>query len=106
MRIHEGNLQTLPASIPEVQTFTRITQEFPAEGTTARVVVKAPAADRVEVGQALRQLDREAISSDDFVGSGRHHVGAGAGDAVRRVGPEGRRSDHLAAYPPRPDSTR
>jgi RND superfamily putative drug exporter len=74
MRIHEGNLQTLPASIPEVQTFTRITQEFPAEGTTATVVVKAAAADRAAVGQALRTLDHEAIGTDDFVGSGRDPV--------------------------------
>ena len=74
MRIHEGNLQTLPASIPEVQTFTRITQEFPAEGTTAAVVVKASPADRAAVGQALRRLDRDAIRSDDFVGSGRDPV--------------------------------
>src|SRR3954452_3869533 len=74
MRIHEGNLQTLPASIPEVQTFTRITQEFPAEGTNAAVVVKASPADRAAVGQALRRLDRDAIRSDDFVGSGRDPV--------------------------------
>ena len=74
MRIHSGNLQTLPASIPEVQTYARITQEFPSEGTTATVVVKAARADRAEVGQALRKLDREAIGTDDFVGSGREPV--------------------------------
>ena len=74
MRIHSGNLQTLPASIPEVQTYARITQEYPSEGTTATVVVKAARADRAEVGQALRNLDREAIGTDDFVGSGREPV--------------------------------
>ena len=41
MKLHSGNLQTLPDDIPEVQTFTRMTEEFPIEGTTAAVVVKA-----------------------------------------------------------------
>jgi RND superfamily putative drug exporter len=74
MRIHSGNLQTLPASIPEVQTYTRITQEYPAEGTTATVVVKASPDQRAGVGDALRQLDRRAIATSDFVGSGRDPV--------------------------------
>ena len=67
MKIHSGNLQTLPASIPEVQTYTRITQEFPGEGTTASLVVKASAGDRAEVAGALRGLDRAAIDTPDFV---------------------------------------
>ena len=74
MRIHSGNLQTLPASIPEVQTFDRITHEYPAEGTTATVVVKAPAGDRAEVTQALQRLDRTAADTADFVGSGRDPI--------------------------------
>ena len=47
----------------EVQTFERITHEYPSEGTTATVVVKAPAADRAEVRQALRRLDRTATGT-------------------------------------------
>jgi len=75
MKIHSANLQTLPASIPEVQTLTRISQEFPEEGTTASVVVKAPAADRAEVANALTGLDRAAVATPDFVESG--------GEAIR-----------------------
>ncbi len=74
MRIHSGNLQTLPADIPEVQTYTRITQEYPAEGTTASVVVKAAAADSGAVGRSLRRLDRTAAETADFVGSGEDRV--------------------------------
>ena len=81
MKIHESNLKTLPASIPEVQTFTRISAAYPAEGTTATVVVKASPADRVAVGQALRQLDRRAVATAAFVGSGH--------DAVRVSGDGG-----------------
>ncbi len=75
MKIHSANLQTLPASIPEVQTLTRISQEFPEEGTTASVVVKASAADRAEVANALTGLDRAAVATPDFVESG--------GEAIR-----------------------
>ncbi len=74
MRIHSGNLQTLPATIPEVQTFAKIAQEYPSEGTTATLVVKARADDRAQVAQALRRLDREAVATPDFVGSGRDPV--------------------------------
>ncbi len=59
MKIHQANLQTLPADIPEVQTFTRLTQEFPVEGATAQVVVHAPEADKEAVASALAALDRE-----------------------------------------------
>ena len=74
MKIHQANLQTLPADIPEVQTFTRLTQEFPVEGATARVVVEAPAGDQAAVASALAALDAKATGTDDFVASGRDPV--------------------------------
>ncbi len=74
MKIHEGNLQTLPASIPEVKTFTTISEKYPAEGTTATVVVKGAPADRAAIVGALRRLDRRAVATADFVGSGQDPV--------------------------------
>ena len=74
MKIHEGNLRTLPASIPEVKTFTAISEKFPAEGTTATVVVKGAPADKAAMIGALRRLDRRAVASADFVGSGHEPV--------------------------------
>lgn len=74
MKIHSGNLETLPDSIPEVQTFQRLTEEFPVEGTTALLVVKAPAGDRAEVADALAELDRAALDTSAFVRSGRDPV--------------------------------
>ena len=75
MRIHSGNLETLPASIPEVQTFQRITEEFPAEGTTATVVVKAPAGDRAAVGRGARRTwTGRPRPLPDFVGTGQDPV--------------------------------
>jgi RND superfamily putative drug exporter len=74
MKIHSGNLETLPDTIPEVQTFQRLTHEFPVEGTTAQLVVKAPAGDRAEVAAALAGLDRAALRTSAFVESGRDPV--------------------------------
>jgi RND superfamily putative drug exporter len=74
MKIHSGNLETLPASIPEVQTFQRLTQEFPVEGTSALLVVKAPATDRVAVTDALNRLEATAVGTAAFVESGREPI--------------------------------
>ena len=43
MKTNNANLDTLPRSIPEVQTMHAIGTEFPAQGTTATVVVHGPA---------------------------------------------------------------
>ena len=43
------NLQTLPRSIPEVQTLTRMADAFPSQGSTATVVVHGAAADHSRV---------------------------------------------------------
>jgi RND superfamily putative drug exporter len=67
MRIHSGNLQTLPDDIPEVQTFKTMTEEFPSEGTTADVVVKAPASDQDAVAEALAGLQSDAAATGHFV---------------------------------------
>ncbi len=74
MKIHSGNLQTLPDDIPEVQTFTAMTKAFPVEGTTAEVVVQASADDKDAVAAALTRLDRDAVATDDFVETGRNPV--------------------------------
>jgi RND superfamily putative drug exporter len=74
MKIHSGNLETLPADIPQVQTFQRLTQEFPVEGTTASLVVRAPASERSAVTEALRSLDHDAVATPSFVESGRDPV--------------------------------
>jgi len=74
MKIHSGNLETLPASIPEVQTVKQIAREFPSEGTTASLVVHGSASERSAVSAALGRLDRAAIATPDFVDSGQDPV--------------------------------
>ncbi|MEO6509869.1 MAG: MMPL family transporter, partial [Nocardioides sp.] len=74
MKIHSANLQTLPQDIPEVQTFTAMTEAFPSEGTTAEVVVRSTAADQKTVAAALGRLDAAATVTDDFVATGRNPV--------------------------------
>ena len=39
MKTHSANLETLPTSIPEVQTMRDLSAAYPSEGTTAEVVV-------------------------------------------------------------------
>jgi RND superfamily putative drug exporter len=67
MKVHEGNLKTLPADIPQVQTFRALTAEFPSQGAQAEVVVKADAADKAKIASALDSLKSAAIRSGDFV---------------------------------------
>ncbi|SDC61892.1 MMPL family transporter [Nocardioides lianchengensis] len=70
MKTHQANLETLPASIPEVQTMRDVTAAFPSEGTTAEVVVRAGADDADDVRAALEQLADDAVATGAFVASG------------------------------------
>src|SRR5262245_45176695 len=67
LKLHSGNLETLPDDIAEVQTFKKMTEEFPSEGTTAAVVVKTESPDRDAVAAALTRLESEATATGDFV---------------------------------------
>lgn len=72
MKTHSGTLDTLPTSIPEVQTVKAISTSFPAdEGASANVVVRADAASRDAVGAALSDLTDRAVATGHFVASGR-----------------------------------
>jgi RND superfamily putative drug exporter len=72
MKTHSGTLDTLPASIPQVQTIKDISASFPAdEGASARVVVKSGDAAPEQVAAALDELTDKAVASGDFVASGR-----------------------------------
>lgn len=69
MRMHSGNIDTLPASIPEVQTLRDVQQAFPVEGASATVVVRADAGQSSgqDAADALRALEADAVASGDFV---------------------------------------
>jgi RND superfamily putative drug exporter len=67
MTVHESNLKTLPADIPQVQTFRTMSAEFPSQGAHASVVVKARAADADVVRDALDDLQATALGTGDFV---------------------------------------
>ncbi|WP_432479064.1 MMPL family transporter [Nocardioides sp. GXQ0305] len=74
LKLHSANLETLPDDIAEVQTFKRMTEAFPAEGTTAALVVKAHASDEDSVTEALDQLASEAAATDHFVDTAQEQV--------------------------------
>jgi RND superfamily putative drug exporter len=67
MKVHESNLKTLPADIPQVQTFRTMAAEFPSQGAPVTVVIKARAADADQVREALTDLQSDAVKSKDFV---------------------------------------
>ena len=69
LRMHSGNIDTLPASITEVQTLRDLQQAFPVEGASATVVVRSDAADAESASKALRTLEADAIATGDFVAS-------------------------------------
>lgn len=70
MKTHSANLETLPASIPEVQTMRDVSAAFPAEGSVADVVVHADADRQDDVVAALERLDRDAAATGSFVSTG------------------------------------
>ncbi len=69
LRMHSGNIDTLPASITEVQTLRDLQQAFPVEGSSATVVVQSHPDDAAAASQALRDLEADAIATGDFVDS-------------------------------------
>lgn len=67
MKLHQGNLDTLPPDLAEVQTLQSITDHFPSEGASADVVVRRGSATDAEVSGALETLEASALASADFV---------------------------------------
>lgn len=68
MKTHPSGADTLPHDIPAVQTFRAITAAYPAEGTSAQVVVTG--LDRDDAEARLRRLTDEAGATRDFVTTG------------------------------------
>lgn len=68
MKTHSATLDTLPTSIPQVQTVKAISASFPADaGTAATVVVRAEPEQEGEVADALEALADAASATGDFV---------------------------------------
>lgn len=68
MKTHSGTLDTLPTSIPEVQTIKAISASFPADaGASATVVVRGEAGEQDQVAAALEDLSEQAVATGDFV---------------------------------------
>jgi RND superfamily putative drug exporter len=69
MKLASGSLDSLPSSIAETHTMTRLTEAFPSKATDQRIVVNAAAAQSAAVEQALRRVARGADSTGLFVRS-------------------------------------
>ena len=84
MKIHDANLDTLPASIPQVQTLHAVADEFPSEGATATVVVHGTAAEHDQIVAAMHDLAASAASTRGFDPAGSDAVEtAPDGETVR-----------------------
>lgn len=68
MRTHQASAETLPRDIPTVQTYRALTKAFPAEGTSAQVVVTG--VDEQAARAGLDRLAAAAGRSADFVTAG------------------------------------
>jgi RND superfamily putative drug exporter len=67
MRLESDSPRSLPPSIAETHTLTRLTAAFPDKQTEQRVVVRAGAGEAAEVAQALRHLAASAAGSGRFL---------------------------------------
>ena len=74
MKTHDANLDTLPRSIPEVQTLHALADEFPSQGTTATVVVRGTAGEHDQVVGALTRLEASAAATPWFDAAGRDAI--------------------------------
>jgi RND superfamily putative drug exporter len=84
MKVHDATLDTLPTSIPQVQTLHRVGDAFPTEGTTATVVVRGSAAQHDQVVQAMHRLETSAAATRWFDPTGRNAIEtAPDGETVR-----------------------
>ncbi|MDP2775315.1 MAG: MMPL family transporter, partial [Nocardioides sp.] len=87
LRTSAGNLETLPADIPEVATMSDLSAAFPAEGAAATLVVRADASQQDDVADALAAVEDRAVASGDFAESGEDVVNSEDGrTTVLRIG--------------------
>jgi RND superfamily putative drug exporter len=63
MRLQGSSLETLPASIPEVQTIRDVAEAFPSEGSELAVVVDGDPVRRTDTEAALHALAADAVAS-------------------------------------------
>jgi uncharacterized membrane protein YdfJ with MMPL/SSD domain len=74
LRMVQPGAETYPTSLPVVQTYDRMQQEFPGTALPATVVVKAPNVNAPVVREATETLEQRAV------GTGRMHVAKPVGD--------------------------
>ena len=94
MRTHQSGVETLPRDIAEVQTLHRITRAFPAEGTSAEVVVSG--VDAPTLAPRLDALEAAAQREARF-GEGRVRTSADGRTSVLTLALPYEESDDRAA---------
>lgn len=67
MKIDNSNADTLPQSIPEIQTYHRLQNAFASEGASYVVVAKTTPEQLPQAKNALESLQRKAVASGTFV---------------------------------------
>jgi len=67
MKIDDAGPETLPRSIPEIQTYDRLQTAFPFEGSSYVVAVRAGTGQLPAATDALEKLQDEAVASGKLV---------------------------------------
>ena len=63
LRMVQPGVDTFPKSLPAVQAYDRMQQEFPGTALPASVVVKAPDVNAPAMQSAIQRLERLALAS-------------------------------------------
>lgn len=85
MKLQGSTDESLPRSIPVVQSFDRLTDAFPSEHSSHDVVVQAPAERAGEVQTALRDVVARTAEDDLFVGTGRAKITSSGDGTVHTI---------------------
>ena len=67
LHLQTDTVATLPSSIAETHSFTRLTAAFPNEASSHEIAVRAPAAESGEVSARLAQLSHRLDANPLFV---------------------------------------
>jgi putative drug exporter of the RND superfamily len=82
MKIENSGAETLPRSIPEVQTYDRLQAAFPSEGSSYVVVARTSPSSLPQSTEALEELERQAVAGGKLVAVPGSEVRSSADTAV------------------------
>ena len=101
MKLQEGTLDTLPKDIEEVQTLSKLQEEFPQDAASVQIAVAADQETIGAVTDELRSIEQAALAGDDFARTGTDQLsvaddGSGAVLTLPTTHPDGAEANEQA----------